>query len=109
MEKLTYEDYKRCGGKKDHSAFLLLLPDCEAEIKRNTFNRIDTLDENVKRCMTKIIDTVISDDKQGLTSYSNGIESFGYADQTVEGRSKTIRDICKTYLPAELLYRGVKK
>lgn len=110
MEKLSYEDYRKCGGNQDHNAFLLLLTDCEAELERQTFGRIDKLDDKIKRCMTVLIDTVfVKDDKRGLTSYSNPIESFGFADGSVEGRARTIRDICKTYLPSNLLYRGVKK
>lgn len=108
MQELTYEDYKKYGGTSDHDAFLLLRTDCEAELKRQTFGRIDVLDENIKRCMVVIMDGVLSNnDMKGLTSYSNGFESFGFGDTNTEsGREKAIRTICLKYLPKELTYRG---
>ena len=108
MEHLTYEDYKDNGGVNDYNAFLLLLVDCEAIMNKYTFGRINELDTNIKRCMVKIMDGVIANDKNGLTSYSNGIESFGFADNTEEGREKAIKTLISTYLPKELTYRGVK-
>ena len=110
MQELTYEEYREHGGTSDHDAFLLLRTDCEAELERQTFGRIDELDDKIMRCMVVIMDEVLADkENEGLTSYGNGFETFGFGDgQTVQGKQKRIREICLKYLPKELTYRGAK-
>lgn len=108
MQELTYEQYKSNGGTSDHNVFLLLRKDCEAELERQTFGRIDEIDDNIARCMVVIMDEVLSDDNADVQSYSNGIESITYSNHSTEGRSKKIREIVLRYLPKELTYRGTK-
>ena len=104
MEHITYEDYTRFGGKVNMSDFPCLLMDCEALLNKITFNRIDKLDDNIKRLIVRCIDDVLQDNNHnGISSYSNGIESISYNTQSSE---VAIRDLCKQYLPSELIYRG---
>lgn len=104
MEHITYEDYTRFGGKADIDAFPNLLIDCEAILNKITFNRIQTLDDNIKRLIVHCIDDVIQQDRNGISSYSDGIESISYESaQTNESR---IRNLCIQFLPSELTYRG---
>lgn len=103
MEHITYEDYTKFGGKADIDAFPNLLIDTEAMLEKVTFNRIDKLDDNIKRLIVQCMDNVLQNTHRGISSYSNGIESITYQGQDTES---AIRDLCRQYLPNELLYRG---
>lgn len=110
MQELTYEQYREAGGTSDHSTFLLLRIDAEAELERQTFGRIEKLDDKIIRCMTLIIDQVLTKtEDDNIQSFSNSIDSITYGDaNTPEGKQKRIRALCLKYLPKELTYRGTK-
>ncbi len=105
---LSYEDYKKFGGKVDSNAFPLLWLDCQNYLKRITFGRLKDLDDNSKRLAVRIIDSVLvpaSDYNPAISSYSNGLESISY-NQSVEIITNSIMDLAKQYLDNSLLYRG---
>lgn len=105
---LSYEDYKKFGGKVDSNAFPLLWLDCENYLDKITFGRLKELDDNAKRCAVRIIDSVLipsSNLDLSVASYSNGIESITY-NTSVEVIQASVIDICRQYLDNELLYRG---
>lgn len=114
MEKLTYEDYRKYGGTATMGEFPLLLIDCENYLNEMTFGRIEDyrLDRNAKRLMVKIMDTISSDNNVGsISSYSDGIESITYntSEFTEQSKKSKIYNMCKQYLPKELMYRGVRR
>ena len=106
MEHITYEDYVRFGGKVGADDFPCLLIDCEAYLEKITFNRIHTLDDNIKRLIVHCIDDVLQaeKDRKGITSYSDGIESISY--ESAQTSEIKIKNLCRQFLPSELLYRG---
>lgn len=125
MSYLTYDDYKTMGGELEESAFSSLLFDVESKINYLTNGRIpklDTIPEALKLvtyklvCFYEVNSQGVTDNTHSgnLTSYSNGIESFGYAtngDNSFKGSTSfdnKILSILKEYLweYPELLYRG---
>lgn len=127
MAYLDYSDYISMGGSLNESAFNGYRMDAESKLNYLTNNRIQNLNEIpqvVKNLVFKIITILNSIDatnanngagvvnSQQITSYSNGIESFGYATGNNSKGSTSIDDtltsIIKEYLSAypELLYRG---
>lgn len=115
MEKLTFEDYQKNGGKCSMSDFPLLLVDAERWLAKITFERIEKepLTDEIKVLITKIIDECLNREEidERLTSYSDGIESFGYNSDALSSESteKKIYNLCKRYLPSRLTYRGLRK
>ena len=106
--KLTYEEYKQFGGKVDYVAFPLLWLDCKNYLKKVTFGRLKSLDDNSKRLSVRIIDSVLvpaSNLDLSISSYSNGLETISY-NQSVEVIQNSVVDLCKQYLDNNLLYRG---
>ena len=106
--KLSFEDYKKFGGKVNHDAFPLLWLDCENHLRTITFGRLKELDDNSKRLAVRIIDSVLvpaSNIDFSVSSYSNGIESITY-NTSVEVIQNSIVNLAKQYLDNNLLYRG---
>ena len=128
MSYLTYEEYQNMGETLDEVAFNSLLSDVESKVNYLTNGRIaklNTVPQAVKMLIYKLI-CFYSTNSQGvtenanignLTSYSNGIETFGYAagtDSMLKGSTAfddKILAIMKEYLweYPELLYRGRKQ
>lgn len=91
MSYLTFEQYQQLGGKCTEDAFPNLQFDTETKMDYITdgrlsklMNTLEEVPEVVQRLEVKLIDIIMSinTSKQGVgnvTSYSNGIESFGYA------------------------------
>lgn len=122
---LSYDEYKTMGGELEESAFSSLLFDVESKVNYLTNGRIaklETIPQAVKTLIFKLI-CFYNTNSQGvtentnvgnLTSYSNGIESFGYAtngDNSFKGSTSfdnKILSIMKEYLweYPDLLYRG---
>lgn len=105
---LSYEDYKKFGGKVDSNAFPLLWLDCKNHLKTITFGRLKELDDNAKRLAVRVIDSVLvpaSNIDFSVSSYSNGIESITY-NTSVEVIQNSIVNLAKQYLDNNLLYRG---
>lgn len=109
MERLSYEDYKKYGGRCSVSDFPVLLLDCENCLEKITFGRINNLTREIKRLMVKIIDEVLNAKKYDsrILSYSDGIESFSFSTDEINSQDKKLYNLCRQYLPREMLYRGV--
>jgi len=117
MAYLTYDDYKEMGGTATEAHFNNLLARATIRIDYVTQHRIteDNKPAELKQLAFDLIGiyaTGIETRDPSLTSYSNGIESFGYAvgsAGSVNLDSKVNSLICE-YLSAypELLYRGVR-
>lgn len=122
MRYLTFEEYQKLGGKCTEDTFSSLQFDVEAKMNYLTFNRLNTLitdlqstPEAVQRLEVKLIDIQSSSNSQtqtvGVTSYSNGIESFGF-DNSKDTDSKLLdvtKDLMLQYLYPDypqLFYRG---
>lgn len=128
MSYLTYNEYQNMGGTLDEVAFNSLLLDVESKLNYLTNGRIaklDTIPQAVKTLIYKLI-CFYNTNSQGvtenanmsnLTSYSNGIETFGYSvgtDDMLKGSTSfdsKILAMMKEYLweYPELLYRGRKQ
>ena len=105
---LSYEDYKKFGGKVDSNAFPLLWLDCQNYLEKITFGRLKDLDDNSKRLSVRVIDEVLVEAKKldpNVSSYSNGIVSISYndLDATI---TKSTTNLARLYLDNNLLYRG---
>lgn len=113
MERLSYEDYIKYGGECSTNDFPALILDAETYLQKVTFNRIDnyTLDSKAKRLIVLIIKDLLDfrEFDANVSSYSDGIESISYNNNNMsdEAKEKRLYNLCKTYLPNHLLYRGI--
>ena len=119
---LSYTEYKELGGTMNEATFNKNEFEIENKIDYLTNGRIKNLSQvpqAVKmlcfRLGTSFWEKVEIDAPNNLTSYSNGIESFGYANTTASSQSssisvidKQINNLVAEYLweYPELLYRG---
>ena len=119
---LSYAEYKEFGGTMNEATFNKNEFEIENKIDYLTNGRIKNLSQvpqAVKmlcfRLGTSFWEKVDIDAPNNLTSYSNGIESFGYANTTASSQSssisvidKQINNLVAEYLweYPELLYRG---
>lgn len=118
---LDYNKYKELGGTLNETAFNQHEIEVEAKLDYLTNGRIrklDTIPEAVVnlcfRLNTNFWEQMNIDQAQNLTSYSNGIESFGYSATNNQGKSvidTQIIQLVNEYLweYPELLYRGRKQ
>lgn len=122
MSYLTYEEFQNLGGKCTEDAFPSIQYDVESKMDYITSGRLSKMisqlentPKEVQMLEVKLIDiqssTNSSNSNVGLTSYSNGIESFGYDTSTdLEGLLiKKFTEIMKQYLYSkypDLFYRG---
>lgn len=123
LSYLTFEQYQQLGGKCTEDAFPNLQFDTETKMDYITDGRLSKLmvtleevPEVVQHLEVKLIDIIMSIDtsKQGVgnvTSYSNGIESFGYATDkdSEEYIWNKFKNIMLEYLYPkypQLFYRG---
>lgn len=124
MKYLTFEEYKNLGGKCSEDVFPSLQFDTESKMDYITSGRLSKMildlsevPEEVQRLEVKLIDIQNQSNSQsqsssdGLTSYSNGIESFGYdtsknSEQAMQEKFQTlmIQYLYPKY--PELFYRG---
>ncbi len=124
MAYITYAEYIELGGKDtvNETAFSSLLFKSEAKLNRITNGRIAQMEEiplAVKQLdadVVKLLSSVDYSSANNLTSYSNGIESFGYVSGDggstgSAGLEKRIYAMAKEYLweYPYLLYRGVMR
>lgn len=119
---LSYTEYKELGGTMNEATFNKNEFEIENKIDYLTNGRIKNLSQvpqAVKmlcfRLGTSFWEKVEIDAPNNLTSYSNGIESFGYANTSTSSQSssisvidKQINNLIAEYLweYPELLYRG---
>lgn len=118
---LDYNKYKELGGTLNETAFSQHEIEVEAKLDYLTNGRIRKLEiipeAVVNLCFrlnTNFWEQMNIDQAQNLTSYSNGIESFGYNATNNEGKSvidTQIIQLVNEYLweYPELLYRGRKQ
>lgn len=120
---LTYEEYLEMGGKQDQPTFNINEYQVENRLDFLTNGRIKKLDEVPEEVKQLCFRLNISfwekpntiDASSNLSSYSNGIESFGYKSGTATSNGSIISDVdlqinslVKEYLwmYPELVYRG---
>ena len=120
---LTYEEYLEMGGKQDQPTFNINEYQVENRLDFLTNGRIKKLDEVPEEVKQLCFRLNISfwekpntiDASSNLSSYSNGIESFGYKSGTTTSNGSIISDVdlqinslVKEYLwmYPELVYRG---
>lgn len=121
---LSYSEYKELGGTMDETTFNKNEFEIESKIDYLTNGRIKNLSQvpqAVKMLCFRVgmsfWEKVDIDAPNNLSSYSNGIESFGYANTTTSQLSgtsvidKQINNLVAEYLweYPELLYRGRKQ
>lgn len=123
MSYLTFEEYQALGGKCTQEAFLTLQFDTESKMDYITSGRLaklieelGTVPKEVQMLEVKLVNiennsTMERDDN--TTSYSNGIESFGYgytSNKSLDASlTERFKDIMMEYLYPkypELFYRG---
>ena len=123
MKYLTFEEYQNLGGKCSKDVFPSLQFDTESKMDYITSGRLskmidemESVPEAVQMLEVKLIDienASSNSEKQvtGVTSYSNGIESFGYdtSKNSEEMLAEQFSTLMKQYLYPEypeLFYRG---
>lgn len=109
MAYITYAEYTELGGKVQQSDFLDLERKARAKINFFTLDRlktIETISDEVKEVMTEFINKLSIADDKTVTSYSNGVESFGYVAKDI---TDELYDIAIEMLPIELInaHRGI--
>ena len=119
MAYITFEEYVSLGGKCTEDTFPLLQYDIETLMDFVTENRLSKLvdklgyaPEEVKMLEVQLVNISSSKShKEGVSSYSNGIESFSYdtskcsTDSMKETVSKKMLQYLYPKYP-ELFYRG---
>lgn len=119
MAYITFEEYVSLGGKCTEDTFPLLQYDIETLMDFVTENRLPKLvdklgyvPEEVKMLEVQLINTSSStSSKEGVSSYSNGIESFSYdtSKSSLDIMRETVSKKMLQYLYPkypELFYRG---
>ena len=103
---LTYREYSNLGGKAPESDFERLELLAEKRLDYWTQNRIQEPDEDVRLCMTLIIDAEYSDlsGEHDVSSFSNDGVSVSFSDaQTKEQKWGSVYDRIVEILPVELV------
>lgn len=103
---LTYEEYSSLGGKAPESDFPRLELLARKRLDYWTQNRIADPDEDVKLCMTLIVDAEYSGQsgEHDVSSFSNDGVSVSFADaQTKEQKWADVYDRIVEILPVELV------
>lgn len=123
MSYLTFEEYQALGGKCTQDAFLTLQFDTESKMDYITSGRLaklieelGTVPKEVQMLEVKLVNIENNSKMErdaNITSYSNGIESFGYGDTSEKSLDASLterfKDIMMEYLYPkypELFYRG---
>lgn len=105
MAYIDYETYASMGGEAAEAEFPALERKARYILDYWTLNRIDddALEEwreAVEVCMVEIIDNMPKTGEERVTSFSNGVNSFSFADETVE---QSLHDFVVRVLPVELI------
>lgn len=123
MSYLTFEEYQALGGKCIQDAFLTLQFDTESKMDYITSGRLaklieelGTVPKEIQMLEVKLVNIENNSKMErddNTTSYSNGIESFGYGDTSNKSLDASLterfKDIMMEYLYPkypELFYRG---
>ena len=107
MAYLLYQEYTSFGGTVSSSDFTNLELKAERKLDYFTQNRLQnatTIISEVKECMVEFIDRMAKSAENGnVTSYSNGIESFGFAENQTKALDNELYQLAIEYLPIELI------
>lgn len=106
MSYITYEEYTANGGTVDASSFPRLSRLAEKCLNYWTQDRITESNEDIKLCMTLIIDALHAEQsgEMDVTSFSNDGVSVSFADaQTKEQKWQNVYDQIVEILPVELV------
>lgn len=123
MNYLTFEEYQALGGKCTQDAFLTLQFGTESKMDYITSGRLaklieelGTVPKEIQMLEVKLVNIANNSKMErddNTTSYSNGIESFGYGDTSNKSLDASLterfKDIMMEYLYPkypELFYRG---
>lgn len=106
---VNYDYYSNnYGGKVSSTDFTTLEIKAKKVLDYYTFNRIETVDDNVKLAVCELID-FIQEDEEGKEIESEKVGSYSvtYAKQSVFARNRKQKAIINKYLGhTNLLYRG---
>ena len=103
---LTYEEYSSLGGKAPESEFQRLELLAEKRLNYWTINRITEPGDDIRLCMTLIVDAEYADQsgEQDVSSFSNDGVSVSFADaQTRDQKWEDVYDRIVEILPVELV------
>ena len=107
MAYLSYQEYTSFGGTVSSSDFTNLELKARRKLDYFTQNRLKTattIISEVKECMVEFIDRMAKSAENGnVTSYSNGIESFGFAENQTKALDNELYQLAIEYLPIELI------
>lgn len=107
MAYLTYSEYTSFGGTVSNTDFTNLEPKARHKLDYYTQNRLQTattIISEVKELMTEFINRMSVPALNGnVTSYSNGIESFGFGQNQTDAFNSELYQIAIEYLPVELI------
>ena len=107
MAYLSFAEYESFGGTVVESTFDILEPKARRKLDYFTQNRLQTattIISEVKELMTEFINRMSNSPVNGnLTSYSNGIESFGFAENQTKALDNELYQLAIEYLPIELI------
>lgn len=107
---LDYGEYKVFGGNLSNADFIRFAFRAKKEIDNATFKRITEVTDDIKHCMFELIEYISANMQNGTVSGVTSVSNDGYSVTYAGGKNgdDNIYDIISTYLPAELLYRGVE-
>ena len=107
MAYILYSEYTEYGGTLDETTFNIVERKAERKLDDYTQNRLKTattIISEVKELMVEFIDRMAKSAENGnLTSYSNGIESFGFAENQTKALDNELYQMAIEYLPVELI------
>lgn len=112
MAYLQYNEYVELGGGLTEAQFDVLEPKARRKVDYFTQNRLQTattIISEVKELMTEFINRMSVPALNGnVTSYSNGIESFGFKENQTDAFNSELYQMAIEYLPVELISAYVK-
>lgn len=107
MAYLTFLEYGSLGGTLTESSFNIYEPKARRKLDYFTQNRLQTtttIISEVKELMTEFINRLPNSPLNGnITSYNNGIESFGFKDNQIKAFNSDLYQMAIEYLPIELI------
>lgn len=109
MEYLDYQFYRDTyKGSVTEDDFTRLEAQARALINYYTFNRITTVDDNIRYAMSELIE-IIDKEAQGIvTSETVGSHSITYAkNEAVTGYRQSAKAVIFKWLQPALYYRGL--
>lgn len=113
MAYLQYNEYVTFGGTVVESTFDILEPKARRKVDYFTQNRLQTattIISEVKELMTEFINRMQNKPVNGnVTSYSNGIESFGFGQNQTDAFNYELYQLAVEYLPIELITCTIDK